>query len=57
MIDYEMSSPEDPMPLSLNRFIQFCGVRYQKVFCFPGPSVKHANDVLQVEDPDSSRPG
>jgi hypothetical protein len=34
MIDYEISSAEDAMPLSLNRFIQFCGVRYQKVFRF-----------------------
>lgn len=57
MIDYEMSSPEDPMPLSLNRFIQFCGVRYQKVFCFLGLSVVHADDILQVENPDSSGPG
>ena len=35
MIDYEISSAEDAMPLSLNRFMQFCGVRYQKVFRLP----------------------
>ncbi|KAK2463090.1 hypothetical protein APHAL10511_004745 [Amanita phalloides] len=27
MIDYEISSPKDPMPLRLNKFVQFCGLR------------------------------